>query len=70
MPCCCTQVLCDRHAQNGRIRSKYFAALPSLFMIVLAYKEIKWKELPKTLLYSSTTTAIVLLLVATSMGMS
>jgi tripartite ATP-independent transporter DctM subunit len=37
---------------------------------VLVYREIKWKELPRLLTDSSATTAIVLLLVGTSMGMS
>jgi tripartite ATP-independent transporter DctM subunit len=37
---------------------------------VLVYREIKWAELPKLLTDSATTTAIVLLLVGTSMGMS
>lgn len=37
---------------------------------VLVYREIKWSELPKLLTDSAATTAIVLLLVGTSMGMS
>ena len=36
----------------------------------MIYREVKWKELPKILLESASTTAIVLLLVGTSMGMS
>jgi tripartite ATP-independent transporter DctM subunit len=34
------------------------------------YKELKWKEIPSILLKSSETTAIVMLLIATSMSMS
>ncbi|MCH7408600.1 TRAP transporter large permease [Belliella sp. DSM 111904] len=34
------------------------------------YKELKWKELPAILLKSSETTAVVMLLIATSMSMS
>lgn len=37
---------------------------------VLVYREIKWSELPKLFTDSAATTAIVLLLVGTSMGMS
>jgi tripartite ATP-independent transporter DctM subunit len=37
---------------------------------VVVYREIKWGELPRLLTDSATTTAIVLLLVGTSMGMS
>ncbi len=37
---------------------------------VLVYREIRWNELPKLLTDSAATTAIVLLLVGTSMGMS
>ena len=37
---------------------------------VLVYREIKWAELPRLLTVSAATTAIVLLLVGTSMGMS
>lgn len=37
---------------------------------VLVYREIKWSELPRLLTDSAATTAIVLLLVGTSMGMS
>ena len=46
------------------------AVLYSFILSVLVYREVKWKELPKILLDSASTTAIVLLLVATSMGMS
>ncbi len=37
---------------------------------VLVYREIQWRELPQLLTDSAATTAIVLLLVGTSMGMS
>lgn len=37
---------------------------------VLVYREIRWSELPRLLTDSAATTAIVLLLVGTSMGMS
>jgi tripartite ATP-independent transporter DctM subunit len=37
---------------------------------VMVYREIKWSELPRLLTDSAATTAIVLLLVGTSMGMS
>lgn len=46
------------------------AVLYSFILSVLIYREVKWKELPKILLDSASTTAIVLLLVGTSMGMS
>ena len=46
------------------------AVLYSFILSVLVYREVRWKELPKILLESASTTAIVLLLVATSMGMS
>ena len=46
------------------------AVLYAFILSVLVYKEIKWAELPKILLGASTTTAVVLLLVAASMGMS
>ena len=39
-------------------------------LAVVVYREIKWSELPRILTDSSATTAIVLLLVGTSMGMS
>ena len=42
----------------------------SFVLSVLVYREIKWSELPRLLTDSSATTAIVLLLVGTSMGMS
>jgi tripartite ATP-independent transporter DctM subunit len=37
---------------------------------VIVYREIKWSELPRLFTDSASTTAIVLLLVGTSMGMS
>ena len=46
------------------------AVLYTLILSVLIYREVKWRELPKLLLDSSTTTAVVMLLIATSMGMS
>jgi len=46
------------------------AVLYTFVLSVLIYREVKWRELPKILLDSSTTTAIVMLLIATSMGMS
>lgn len=42
----------------------------TFFLSVVVYREVKWKEIPKILLDSSMTTAIVMLLVGTSMGMS
>ena len=48
------------------------SAIAVLYTLVLAfiYREIKWKDLPDILLRTVRTTAIVLLLVATSMGLS
>lgn len=48
------------------------AAVAVLYALVLAfiYKEISTRDLPRILLDASATTAIVLLLIATSMGMS
>lgn len=42
----------------------------TFLLSVVVYREVKWKEIPKILLDSSMTTAIVMLLVGTSMGMS
>lgn len=42
----------------------------TFILSVLVYREIRWSELPKLLTDSAATTAIVLLLVGTSMGMS
>ncbi len=46
------------------------AVLYTFILSVLIYREVKWKEVPKILLDSSATTAIVMLLIGTSMGMS
>lgn len=83
----------------GEAMQIFFAALPSLLLIVLVmggiilgwftpteasaiavvytfvlsvivYREIKWGEIPRLLTDAAATTAIVLLLVGTSMGMS
>jgi tripartite ATP-independent transporter DctM subunit len=46
------------------------AVLYTFLLSVLIYREVKWGELPKILLDSASTTAIVMLLIGTSMGMS
>ncbi len=46
------------------------AVLYTFILSVIIYREVKWKEIPKILLDSSSTTAIVMLLIGTSMGMS
>lgn len=48
------------------------SAIAVVYTLVLSfyYKELKWKEIPAILLKSSETTAIVMLLIATSMSMS
>ena len=46
------------------------AVLYTFILSVVIYREVKWKELTKILLDTSSTTAVVMLLVATSMGMS
>lgn len=46
------------------------AVLYTFILSVLIYREVKWKELPKILLDSTSTTAIVMLLIGVSMGMS
>ncbi|MGH9339651.1 MAG: TRAP transporter large permease [Acidobacteriota bacterium] len=46
------------------------AVLYTFVLSVLVYREVKWSEIPNILLESSVTTAIVMLLVATSVGMS
>jgi tripartite ATP-independent transporter DctM subunit len=48
------------------------SAIAVVYTLALSfyYKELKWKEIPAILLKSSETTAIVMLLVATSMSMS
>lgn len=47
-----------------------FAVVYTLILAVLIYREVSLKELPKVILESVVTTAIVLLLIGTSMGMS
>ncbi|AJE06981.2 TRAP transporter large permease [Mannheimia haemolytica] len=47
-----------------------FAVVYTLVLAVLIYREVSIKELPKVILDSVVTTAIVLLLIGTSMGMS
>jgi len=62
----------------GGIVAGYFTATEAsaiavfyaLILSVFIYKEVKLKELPKILLQSATTTAIVMLLIGTSMAMS
>lgn len=46
------------------------AVLYTFVLSVLIYREVKWRELPKILLDTSATTAIVMLLIGTSIGMS
>jgi len=46
------------------------AVLYTFVLSVIVYREVKWREIPQILLSSSATTAIVMLLVGTSMGMS
>lgn len=48
------------------------AAVAVVYALLLAllYRELRWRELPSVLLEASTTTAIVLFLIATSMAMS
>ncbi|MFQ6617582.1 MAG: TRAP transporter large permease, partial [Fidelibacterota bacterium] len=46
------------------------AVFYTFILSVIIYREVKWKELPKILLDSTSTTAIVMLLIGTSMGMS
>ena len=46
------------------------AVLYTFVLSVLIYREVKWSELPRIFLDSSVTTSIVMLLIATSMGMS
>lgn len=47
-----------------------FAVVYTLILAVFIYREVSIKELPKVILESVITTAIVLLLIGTSMGMS
>ncbi len=46
------------------------AVIYSFFLAVPIYKEVKWSELPSVLLDTVNTTAIVMLLIGTSMAMS
>jgi tripartite ATP-independent transporter DctM subunit len=46
------------------------AVLYTFILSVFIYREVKWKELPKILIETSATTAVVMLLVGASMGMS
>jgi tripartite ATP-independent transporter DctM subunit len=46
------------------------AVLYTLILSVLVYREVRWKDLSQILLNTASTTSIVMLLIATSMGMS
>jgi tripartite ATP-independent transporter DctM subunit len=46
------------------------AVIYSFILAVLIYREVDWNELPQILLETSSTTAMVMLLIATSMAMS
>lgn len=46
------------------------AVLYTFVLSVLVYREVKWMDIPKILVDTSATTAIVMLLIGTSMGMS
>jgi tripartite ATP-independent transporter DctM subunit len=46
------------------------AVLYTFILSALIYREVKWKDIPKILVDTSATTAIVMLLIGTSMGMS
>ncbi|MBN2245448.1 MAG: TRAP transporter large permease, partial [Candidatus Aminicenantes bacterium] len=46
------------------------AVLYTFILSVLVYREVKWKDLSKIFLNTASTTSIVMLLIATSMGMS
>ncbi len=62
----------------GGIVAGYFTATEAsaiavfytFILAVLIYREVKWKEIKKILVDTSATTAIVMLLIGTSMGMS
>ena len=62
----------------GGIVAGYFTATEAsaiavayaFLLAVVFYREVKWKELPKILLDTSSTTAMVMLLIATSIAMS
>ena len=57
---------------SGIFTATEASAIAVLYCLILGfiYKEIKWKDLPKILLDSSSTTAIVMLLIGASMSMS
>lgn len=42
----------------------------SFVLSVLVYREVKWRDLPKLILQSAITTAVVMMLIATSMALS
>jgi len=44
--------------------------LYTFILSVVVYREVKWKEIPRILLDSTVTTAIVMILIGTSMAMS
>ncbi|MGE4286831.1 MAG: TRAP transporter large permease [Phycisphaerae bacterium] len=46
------------------------AVVWSLFLAVICYKEVKWKEMPGILLQCGVTTSVVFMLIGTSMAMS
>lgn len=46
------------------------AVVYSFILSVFVYREVKWKDLPKLILQSAVTTAVVMMLVATSMALS
>ncbi|MCF7803326.1 MAG: TRAP transporter large permease [Candidatus Marinimicrobia bacterium] len=62
----------------GGIVAGYFTATEAsaiavayaFVLAVLIYREVKWKEIPKILLDTSSTTAMVMMLIATSIAMS
>ncbi len=61
----------------GGIVAGYFTATEAsaiavlyTLILALAYREVKWKDIPSILLSSAKTTSIVMLLIATSMAMS
>jgi tripartite ATP-independent transporter DctM subunit len=46
------------------------AVVYSFVLSVLVYREVKWRDLPKLILQSAITTAVVMMLIATSMALS
>ena len=46
------------------------AVVYAFFLSVLVYREVKWREIPDVLLQTGITTAVVMLLIGTSMAMS